>query len=538
MTAPATPTPTTPLQPLPPLPPLPDFQSLSDLIRSRADRTPDNPAVDDSAVALSYAGLDALADRIAAALQHVGLQPGDVIGICAAACTRYAAVFVGALRAGMVVAPLAPSSTAASLLVMLHDGLAQRLFLDAEVARLLLAEPGAAGQLPPCIALDESNAGTPFDSWLADAPLKPAAFAVTAAHPFNIIYSSGTTGTPKGIVQSHGMRWAHIYRAANYGYGPGSVTLLYSNTTLVSFFPTLGWGGSVYLMPRFDALRYVQLAERIRAAHIMLVPVQYQSIMALPSFGDFDLSRFMAKFCTSAPFHAALKADVLARWPGQLIEYYGMTEGGGTCILQAHAHPDKLHTVGQPAAGSDIRLIDEDGLELPAHQVGQTDQVVGEIVGSSPGMMTGYHQQAEKTREVEWFDSTGKRFIRTGDVGRFDEDGFLILMDRRKDMVISGGFNIYPSDLEAELRRHPDVTDAAVIGVPSEQWSETPVAYVVLRPGTTSGAADVMAWYNVRAGKTQRVASVVSVVSIDELPRSAIGKVLKRELRQWFDARA
>ena len=160
---------------------------------------------------------------------------------------------------------------------------------------------------------------------------------------------------------------------------------------------------------------------------------------------------------------------------------------------------------------------------------------MGEIVGSSPGMMTGYHQQAEKTREVEWFDSTGKRFIRTGDVGRFDEDGFLILMDRRKDMVISGGFNIYPSDLEAELRRHPDVTDAAVIGVPSEQWGETPVAYVVLRPGTTTGAADVMAWYNARAGKTQRVASVVS---IDELPRSAIGKVLKRELRQWFDARA
>ena len=532
MTAPATPTPTTPLQPVPPLP---DFQSLSDLIRSHAHRTPDNPAVDDGALALSYAGLDALADRIAAALQHAGLQPGDVIGICAAACTRYAAVFVGALRAGMVVAPLAPSSTATSLLVMLRDGPAKRLFLDAEVARLLLAEPGAAQQLPPCIALDESNAGTPFDNWLADAPLKPTAFAVTATHPFNIIYSSGTTGAPKGIVQSHGMRWAHIYRAANYLYGPGSVTLLatplYSNTTLVSFFPTLGWGGSVYLMPKFDALRYLQLAERLRATHTMLVPVQYQRIMALPSFGGFDLSRFLAKFCTSAPFHAALKADLLARWPGQLIEYYGMTEGGGTCILQAHAHPDKLHTVGQPAAGSDIRLIDEDGVELPAHPAGQ----MGEVVGNSPGMMTGYHQQAEKTREVEWFDSTGKRFIRTGDVGRFDDDGFLILMDRRKDMIISGGFNIYPSDLEAELRRHPDVTDAAVIGVPSEQWGETPVAYVVLRPGATTGAADVMAWYNARAGKTQRVANVVT---IDELPRSAIGKVLKRELRQWFDARA
>ena len=508
------------------------------MVRRHARQTPDNPAIDDGTLALTYAGLNALADRIAAALQQGGLLPGDVVSLCAAASTRYAAVFVGALRAGVVVAPLAPSSTAASLLAMLRDGPAQRLFLDADVARHLLAEPGAAQQLPPCIALDDSEAGTPFDAWLADAPAAPKPVEVTASDPFNIIYSSGTTGTPKGIVQSHGMRWAHIYRAANYAYGPGSATLLatplYSNTTLVSFFPTLGWGGSVYLMPKFDALRYLQLAQRIRATHTMLVPVQYQRIMALPQFDDFDLSPFLAKFCTSAPFHAALKADLLARWPGQLIEYYGMTEGGGTCILEAHAHPTKLHTVGQPAATSDIRLIDEDGCELPRHPTGPAASVVGEVVGSSPGMMTGYHQQPDKTREVEWFDSTGKRFIRTGDVGRFDEDGFLILMDRRKDMVISGGYNIYPSDIETELRSHPDVADAAVIGVPSEQWGETPVAYVVLRPGSTQ-AADVMAWYNARAGKTQRVAGVRA---IDELPRSAIGKVLKRELRQTWDAAA
>jgi len=252
------------------------------------------------------------------------------------------------------------------------------------------------------------------------------------------------------------------------------------------------------------------------------VPVQYQRIMALPDFGRFDLSAFKMKFCTSAPFRADLKADVLRRWPGGLVEFYGMTEGGGTCILNAHEHPDKLHTVGQPAPGHDIRLIDEDGCELP---VGST----GEVVGHSGAMMAGYHGQPGKTREVEWFDASGKRFIRTGDVGRFDADGFLVLIDRRKDMIISGGFNLYPSDLEALLRQHPAVEDVAVVGVPSEQWGETPVAFVVRRAGHDTTADALREWHNERSGKTQRLAAVQWV---DELPRSAIGKVLKRELRE------
>ena len=180
--------------------------------------------------------------------------------------------------------------------------------------------------------------------------------------------------------------------------------------------------------------------------------------------------------------------------------------------------------MGRPAATSDIRLIDEDG-----HEVAPFD--AGEVVGHSPGMMTGYHGQPEKTREAEWFDATGKRFIRTGDVGRFDADGFLTLIDRRKDMIISGGFNIYPSDLEAALRQHPAVHDVAVVGVPSEQWGETPVAFVVPNTGATATAGELKDWYNQRAGKTQRLSDLRFV---DALPRSAIGKVLKRELREAY----
>ena len=145
-------------------------------------------------------------------------------------------------------------------------------------------------------------------------------------------------------------------------------------------------------------------------------------------------------------------------------------------------------------------------------------------------MMTAYHNQPGKTREAEWYDSAGNRFIRTGDVGRFDDEGFLTLMDRRKDMVISGGFNVYPSDLEAVLRQHAGVADAAVVGVPSQEWGETPVAFVV--PG--AGAPDreaLRAWANAQLGKTQRLADIRYIA---ELPRSDIGKVLKRQLRDDY----
>ncbi|MBN8491662.1 MAG: acyl--CoA ligase, partial [Burkholderiales bacterium] len=377
----------------------------------------------------------------------------------------------------------------------------------------------------PLTALDASLPGPTLADWLPPEGARPAPVAIQPDWAFNIIYSSGTTGTPKGIVQPHGMRWAHVLRGLSYGYGPDTVTLLstplYSNTTLVIFFPTLAYGGTVHLMPKFDAAAYLKQAEALRVTHTMLVPVQYQRLMARPDFDTHDLKSFHMKFCTSAPFNAALKADVLKRWPGGLVEFYGMTEGGGSCILNAHEHPDKLHTVGRPANGSDVRLIDEQGREVPPGEA-------GEVVGRSAGMMSGYHGQPEKTREVEWFDAEGRRYIRTGDIGRFDADGFLILFDRRKDMIISGGFNIYPSDLEGVLRGHEAVAEAAVVGVPSTEWGETPVAYVVLKPGSAATEAELRDWCNARVGKTQRLAAVHL---IDELPRSAIGKVLKRELR-------
>jgi acyl-CoA synthetase (AMP-forming)/AMP-acid ligase II len=513
--------------------PLP-FRDWPSLIAEQAAARPEAPAlVDTAGRRWSFGELDAFADRVAAALQRDGAGPGHALALCADASIELVAVFVGALRAGLAVAPLAPGATAEQLAAMARDADACRIFIDAGVdaraidwpAPVLRLEPGAPGD-------------TGVHHWLPPPGTQPEPVPIDPAWPFNLIYSSGTTGTPKGIVQPHAMRWAHIQRAALSGYGSDTVTLiatpLYSNTTLVCLIPTLAYGGCVVLMPKFDAERYLALAEAHRVTHTMLVPVQYQRLMACPAFDRHDLSAFRYKFCTSAPFHAALKAEVLARWPGALVEYYGMTEGGGTCILQAHLHPDKLHTVGQPAEGHDIRLIDEHGHEIQRLPNGAS-AASGEVVGRSPGMMSGYHKLPDKTAEAEWHDAQGRRYIRTGDVGRFDEDGFLILHDRRKDMVISGGFNVYPSDLEAVLRQHADVADAAVVGVPSPEWGETPVGFVVLRDGAVlpADAEALRQWANARLGKMQRLSALRIV---ETLPRNAIGKVLKRELRDAWQA--
>jgi long-chain acyl-CoA synthetase len=506
------------------------FGTVAGLIRDHARRHPGNAVLVQDDCVVTYAELDALMDRVACALQRDGVQPQESILICAYTSIEYAVVFLGALRAGVVVAPLAPSCTAEELAGMAEDAGAKLFFLDAAVAKTL--EPVAAKIAGRRIALDESPAGGSLAAWLAPAGSQPRPVEVKPPWAFNIIYSSGTTGTPKGIVQSHAMRWAQFQRALVYGYDTSSVTLLstplYSNTTLVVFFPTLGYGGRVVLMAKFEAAGYLALAQKHRVTHTMLVPVQYQRLMALPAFDSFDLSSYKFKFSTSAPFQAALKADVLRRWPGGLIEFYGMTEGGGTCILAAHEHPTKLHTVGPPAEGHDMRLIDENGVEVGPGEM-------GEVVGHSAGMMNGYHNKPEKTAEAEWYSPDGKRFIRTGDIGWFDADGFLTLMDRKKDMVITGGFNVYPSDLEAVLGEHPEVSECAVVGVPSEQWGETPVAFVVMKPGAATSADVLREWMNSKVNKIHRLADLQFT---DQLPRSAIGKVLKRELRDSYRAKA
>jgi acyl-CoA synthetase (AMP-forming)/AMP-acid ligase II len=290
----------------------------------------------------------------------------------------------------------------------------------------------------------------------------------------------------------------------------------------------LAAGGATVLMPKFNAAVYLQLCQRYRVTHTMLVPVQYQRILDTPEFSRTDLSAFVLKQCTGAPLDAGLKARIRQQWPGKLREIYGMTEGGVSCVLDADRYPDKLGTVGKPAPNHDIRIIDDAGHILKQGEA-------GEIVGRSPYMMAGYYKKPEATREFYWFDETGAKFHRSGDIGRFDAEGFLTLLDRKKDMIISGGFNIYAADLEAVIAAHPGVAEVTVIGIPSAQWGETPLALVVPKAGSNTGADELLRWTNEKVGKTQRLSAVELR---KELPRSALGKVLKRELREayWKEA--
>jgi long-chain acyl-CoA synthetase len=505
-----------------------DFIHYAERIRRIAATHPDLPAITCGGDVRTWSEFLPRTNQVANMLADRGLGRGDMVAILAKSSIEYLEVFLGALQAGLCIVPLSGMASSEQLEVMIRDSGSKMVFASETTKSLIDPFRGKIDVVPEdgYIGFDFSEPGwTPYERLLQGASTADLFVDVQETDPFNLIYSSGTTGVPKGIEQSQKMRNQHIVRFEAMGIREGAVTLvstaLYSNTTLVALLPTLALGGRIVLMPKFDAGEFLKLAEKEKVTHAMLVPVQYQRILDRPDFDDYDLSSFEVKLSTSAPLREGIKKDIVTRWPGKMIEIYGLTEGGIGTALSATEFPDKLASVGQAGEGVELRIINEKGEQLPQGEI-------GEIVGRSDAMMTGYHGRADLTNEMIWTSPDGHNFFKSGDMGRFDEDGFLFLLDRKKDMIISGGFNIYAADIEVALAKHVDVSDVAVIGIPSTEWGETPLALVVRSSDSDISEDELKSWVNDRLGKAQRISAVEFR---DNLPRSTIGKIMKRELR-------
>ena len=507
------------------------FKDLSDAMVENAQKWPDNIAVIEGDRSLTWPEFDAKLNQMANALIARGIKPNDKVAALARNSLEYMVVMFGTLRAGACIVPLSGMASSESLAMMMDNSDAEILFLENQYRELIdpvklrLTKVTTGG----FVGFDFSGDGWGgYEAFIDGFPTTHPGVKITPELGFNIIYSSGTTGVPKGILHARSMRMQEYPKGAATGYSPYARTListpLYSNTTMAALLPTMANGGCAVIMPKFDANEFLALAEEHKITHAMLVPVQYQRILDLPNFADYDLSSFLMKFSTSAPLREDLKRRVITDWPGGLVEYYGMTEGGVGCLLLAHMFPTKLHTVGFPMPGNLIKLVGEDGKEVPAGQP-------GELYGRSANMMDGYFKAQDKTDEAIWIDEDGNRWQRSGDMGRIDEDGFIELLDRKKDMIISGGFNVFAADLEDVLIKHAQVSDVAVIAIPSDQWGETPLAIVEPVPGLLPDTSALKAWANERLGKGQRISDVVLM---SDLPRSTIGKVLKKDLREPY----
>ena len=464
--------------------------------------------------------------RFAHGLIERGVKVGDRVGIVMSNGLPMVQALYGTMAAGACSVPINLSVTDEALAGMLADaGVVAVVATRDQMSRI----SGMLESLPQTLTLLLTD-GEPEKNWISiDALCAGQRCTLPAVNiaddsPLNIIYSSGTTGLPKGILHTHRGRrdWAYDLAIALRYNGSARTLLtigLYSNISWVSMLCTLLAGGTLVVHTGFHADVFLQTIETERITHTSMVPIQYQRVVELLRTKGGDVSSMQAMMSCGSPLHDTLKQEIFALFPCGIIELYGLTEGIITTLEPEEAQ-GRWTSVGKPLIGTDICIVSDEDEVLPANQS-------GEVVSRGRISMPCYWGREEATRDAQFIDGNDVQWLRSGDIGYLDEQGFLYIVDRKKDMILSGGQNIYPQDIEAALFEHPAIDDVAVIGLPSKRWGETPVALVVPTDADADPAA-ILEWANGRLGKQQRLAEVILR---DELPRNPNGKILKRELR-------
>ncbi len=470
--------------------------------------------------------------RFANGLHTHGVQPGDTVGIVMSNGIPMLNAMMGIMAMGAVSVPINLSVNDDGLVSMLTDaGITALVVSSDQLSRLAALKEMMPSSLKLCISDSAVEPGwLTFNELMQDAATTLPAVNIADTDRLNIIYSSGTTGLPKGIVHTHAGRrdWAYDLAIA-LRYHCNSKTLLtiglYSNISWVAMLTTLLAGGTLVISKQYTAHDFLKTVSDEKITHTAMVPIQFQrAVEHIEQKSDqYDLSSMDAMMSCGSPLHAELKQKIFAHFPCGIIELYGLTEGVITTI-EPEQSIGRWSSVGKPLIGTDIRIINDDDLSLAAGQS-------GELVSRGRITMPGYLNRPDANADACYTDEQGRVWIRTGDIGYFDEEGFLYIVDRKKDMILSGGQNVYPQDIESIMFEHPAVNDVAVIAAPSKKWGETPVALVVRDHESSVSLNEIMQWSNQRLGKQQRIADAIP---IDELPRNPNGKILKRELRRTF----
>ncbi|MEO7086619.1 MAG: class I adenylate-forming enzyme family protein [Gemmatimonadaceae bacterium] len=503
--------------------------NVGSLLARHALYRPEHLAVVCGADRLRFREHAARVNRLANALLAMGLRKGDKVAIVLPNCIELLESYRACAALGLVSVPLSPLLRGAGLVTLLRDSdteavIASHTMIDAlNEARLEL--PGIRSDR---YILTDAPGTAGFSNYktltAVSSDDSPPSVDIGDDDIYNIIYSSGTTGQPKGIIHTHYVRGLYCQMfASQYRFTPESVVMhagsLVFNGSFVTLMPAWYLGCTFILQEKFDAVAFLDTVEREGVTHVMMVPSQIVAVINAPNFSADKLKSIQMLCSVGAPWHREHKERLLPILPNSLYELYGLTEGFIT-VLDSTDFARKIDSVGVPIPFSDMRIVGDDGQDLGPNEV-------GEIVGRSPLMMPGYYKRPDLTAAA-----LKDGWLFTGDVGMRDDEGFLHLVDRKKDMIISGGVNVFPKDIEEVAVQHPDVREVAVFGVPSDRWGESPCAAVVLKDGCAMTSDELKAWINARVAA--RYQQLQDVVLVADFPRSTAGKTLKRVLRDQY----